>query len=556
MSKTLKLGLGNSLNEKTVIFHGGISARDSFGRVTDLLSVWAKKEHGLSQKLAGDLRVLVQGLLEFGFPANYSSIGRLESAIEDQKIFVALRFENFIVEENDNPEKKLAQFWLNSEESSLIKRILYPHDLVEVRFLRELNLLEWRIIRSIGEASINLESLSFQVFSEIENELVTEHKQFIEMGDVQYDDWISEVYKNPHGKSKSGELFQSGESLQSEEEWARIVSDRDQKTIDETVMRIQSQQGQENLSEVTVSGDQNSTDIEETKIIGDQSRAETAEFNVSDDLNQLDTASAEDVQTIVEGEHHHYLEETEITITDHKSGIETSEYKISNQDSAAGEKRKNSFSPDVVVLNEKVKQYENLLKQKEKQNQKMGMEISVLQKKLDEAMKGSQAADSRQAQVFKDKAMQMFEMVKALQQDKQNLEKTVFELKRGGSGDGAAAAAAGKTPNEAPGLMLQIEELNKKAERLSRALEAEKQKMAGILERAVTAEKEAQSSTAMISDFEKKVETVSKMAQQHKKETEQVKQKLIQVDAEKNKVKNDLLKAQAQIQTLMKRQAA
>jgi septal ring factor EnvC (AmiA/AmiB activator) len=70
------------------------------------------------------------------------------------------------------------------------------------------------------------------------------------------------------------------------------------------------------------------------------------------------------------------------------------------------------------------------------------------------------------------------------------------------------------------------------------------------------AEKEAQAAGPIIEDLESKVEHTLKTVQQHKKETEQVKQKLVQSDAEKNRIKNDLIKANAQIQTLMKRQAS
>ncbi len=478
MSNSLKLGLGNTVADKTVIFHGGITTRDSFGRVTDLVVVWTKKEHNLNQKLSGDLRVLVQGLLEFGFPPNKSSVGHLEMAIEEQNIYVGLRFENFIVEEGDDIEKKLAQYWLNSEESSLIKRILYPQDRVEVRFLKELNLLEWRIIRSLSLESLNLDAVSFQVFSEIEDGLMSDHDQFVEMGDVHYDDWISEVYQNSHEKNKSGELFQDGESVQGEAEWARVVSEHDQKVIDETVKVFKAQ------------------------------------------------AEASDNDEVV-----------------FKSEQSTS--------GAAVETVKGKMVSEVDLLNEKIKQYEKLLKQKEKQNQKMGMEIVSLQEKVSNVIKVSQNTDVKQVQLFRDKAMQMFEMVKALQVDKQALEKTIFEMKRGGGSAGIGAKASSD-----PGLILQVEELSKKSERLTRALEAEKQKVKGLLDRAMLAEKEVQGSTSATGELERKAENALKLVQVSKKETEVVKQKLMQSEAEKNKIKNDLIKAQAQIQTLMKRQAS
>ena len=466
MSKLLKLGLGNTVEENTLIFHGGITSRDSFGRITDLLAAWIKKEHTLNQKTSGDLRVLVQGLLEFAFREGGSSVGHLEIAQENQQLFISLRFENYIVGIEDDIEKKLAQYWLNSEESFLIKKNLYPQDRVEVRFMKKLNLLEWRIIRSLDLSSIKLDAVSFQVYSNEEDTFDSSHSNFIEMGDVQYEDWISEVYKNSLDKNKSGELFHNGESVQGEEEWARIVSNHDEKEIEKRIITFKA-------------------NAEASSAVG---------------------------------------------------GV-------------------NTFVDDKTVLIEKTKQYENFLKNKEKQIQKLNVEKANLQNKIDEMIKANQAGDTKQVQLFRDKAMQMFEMAKGLQEEKQKLEKTVFELKRSNEAAVNGTISGGKTPNETPGLLLQIEELTKKSDRLNRALEAEKQKIKVLSDRAVAAEKEAQSSTPLIADLENKIEVALKTGQQHKKETEAVKQKLVQSNAETNKIKNDLLKANAQIQTLMKRQA-
>jgi len=480
MSEALQIGLGNTVDRETVVFHGGITSRDSFGRITDLVVVWMRKEHELSQKLSGDLRVLIQGLLEFGFPKSKSTNGHLELAIENDQVYVGLRFNNFIVDEGDDVEKKLAKYWLNSDESSLIKKLLYSQDRVEVRFLKKANLLEWRIIRSISDKQVNLDLPSFQVFSDVEESFKTEHEQFVEMGDIPYEEWVAEVYKNKHEKNKSGEFFQNGESVQNEDEWARVAFERDKKAIDDSVKVFAAQ---------VVGGDNDGATIEG----GDPSNG--SKLAVSESLN-----------------------------------VGTNE---------------------IAVLNEKIRQYEKMLKQKEKQHQKTAMEVIALQERVNSVIKMAQAGDTKQVQLFRDKAMQMFEMVKILKLEKQQLEKTIFDLKRG-----VLPGGQGKIGDESPGMMLQIEELTKKAERFSRALEAEKQKVKMLSERAVSAEKEAQGASPLVDDLERKVEASIKMAQQHKKETEIVKQKLVQSDAEKNKIKNDLLKAQAQIQTLMKRQAA
>lgn len=96
----------------------------------------------------------------------------------------------------------------------------------------------------------------------------------------------------------------------------------------------------------------------------------------------------------------------------------------------------------------------------------------------------------------------------------------------------------------------------KKSERLQRAMDAEKVKVKQLSERVIVAEREASSAGPMVQDLERKVEQALKLVQQSKKETDAIKQKLVQAEAEKNKIQNELRSAQAQIQTLMKRQAA
>jgi hypothetical protein len=156
--------------------------------------------------------------------------------------------------------------------------------------------------------------------------------------------------------------------------------------------------------------------------------------------------------------------------------------------------------------------------------------------------------DNARADHFRVKAIEMFEMLKRSKEECKALEKTNHELRK----------ELSSTENTTTTGMSQkyLEELTKKMERTQRALEAEKLKVKTLSERAMVAEKEAQASGPLIDDLESKVEHTLKVVQQHKKETEQIKLKLVQSDAEKNKVKNELMKAQAQIQTLMKRQAA
>jgi hypothetical protein len=158
--------------------------------------------------------------------------------------------------------------------------------------------------------------------------------------------------------------------------------------------------------------------------------------------------------------------------------------------------------------------------------------------------------------------------VRMLQEENRGLEKLIHQMRRANADAVAGAARAaqeiiqsesaqepseGDSPDPVASL---TEDLEKKIDRLRRALESEKAKTKTFLDRALAAEKEAQSSAPIISDLEAKVEHVLKTSLQYKKDIDAMKLKLIQAEQEKNKLKNELLNAQAQIKTLQKRQAA
>jgi hypothetical protein len=232
MSPLNRIGLANAVGDKTKIFHGGISSRNSFGRVTDLAVIWLKENHRIESKQAGELRVMIQAMLEFGFPDQNSNVGHLELAIENNLLLIALRFENFMIELEDHAEKALVQFWLNSEDSMLLKKILHHHDSVEMRFASRLNLIELRIVRPLNEDAVRHQAQSFVVMTDEEKGIESRHSEYEEMGDVDYQRWLSDVYHNQKKKEKSGELFRGEASLQREHEVSRTVFERDQKEIE------------------------------------------------------------------------------------------------------------------------------------------------------------------------------------------------------------------------------------------------------------------------------------------------------------------------------------
>ena len=232
MNSSKRIGLANTIGHKVKIFHGGISSRNSFGRVTDLAVIWLKENHQMDSKQAGELRVMIQAMLEFGFPEKNSNVGHIELAVENNLLMIALRFENFMIDLEDHAEKALVQFWLNSEDSVLLKKILHHHDLVEMRFASRLNLVELRIVRPMSEDAVNYHAQSFVVMTDEEKAIESGHSAYEEMGDVDYQRWLSDVYHNQKKKEKAGELFRGGESIQREQEVSRTVRERDQLEVE------------------------------------------------------------------------------------------------------------------------------------------------------------------------------------------------------------------------------------------------------------------------------------------------------------------------------------
>jgi hypothetical protein len=492
MNATSRIGLGNTVQKTTKVFHGGLGTRDSFGRVSDLSTIWLREVHGISYKLCGELRVLIQAMMEFGFPEENSSSGQLELAIENQQLLIALRFSNYIVDPDDDPEKTLVQFWLNSPDSSLIKRILHHQDLVEVRFSSVLNVIEWRIIRSLDEAVINFDALTFKVFTDSEKAIPSNHETYVDMGDVDYENWLSEIYSTQK-KGKSGDLYQDGESVQREQEWARTVLERERKTIDQAIQKIA-----------------NASSDDHSKMRFDPTQERIRQYE-------------------------------ELLIRKEKNNLKFQDeiFKLKSGNQTANKFESNSSNEK----NQRIEQGSIAGKSEEQIEQS-----SVVRESPESAH--AKAQDAKMAQVFREKAKQMYEMAKALQLEKLALEKELFALKRG-----QLESLVEDEPVPGSTVNMQMDDLVKKVDRLTRALESEKQKVKMLSDRVTVAEKEAQSASPLIEDLEAKVETTLKNSQQYKKETEAVKQKLVQAEAEKNKIKNELIKAQAQIQTLNKRLA-
>jgi hypothetical protein len=199
-------------------------------------------------------------------------------------------------------------------------------------------------------------------------------------------------------------------------------------------------------------------------------------------------------------------------------------------------------------LKKRVTSAEALLQKKEMELYRRETELKELKKNGSAPNGGTGAAGG--GNPFREKALQMYSKLKELSLANEALERKIFLL-RNRRGDEELESQV----DQSFGLGRAQEDADKRIERLQRALDSEKAKVKGLLDRALAAEKEAQSVAPVVSDLEARLEFVTKTSLQHKKDVEMMKQKLVQAEGEKNKVQNELIAAKAQNETLKKRAA-
>ena len=514
MKQNHQMGLGNTVDETIEILHTGIIGRSAFGRISDLIAAWCGRTQSLANRPVSDLRLMIQALLEFAHPKEKEQLGQFEFAVEGQQILASVRFENRIFEKTDSIEKTLSQFWMASEEASMLKKVLYPKDRVEVRYNQNLNLVEWRVCRSLSPELLSHDDPSFLVILDQEQSLTSLNEHYTELGDLPYQEWLNSVYRNQSNKNRSGEVFVEGESLQNESEWARVVAGREADQIDVEARIVAS----------------HTPPVEDASVVFRELSAEE-----ESEILVRSRKYVNDLKTQMLTEQAELKENTKEIILNSK-------------------RRELQAVAEMSLAQQKVKMFEQLLHKKEVMVQKGKSQIEILSQKLSKSTNDTRHSQQEpNSQSFKEKAIQMFAALKKVKEENQELEKLLLESqhreKNTSNTTKDSGGAGSSTPQHA-------EELNRKVERMQRAIETEKAKVKTLSERVIFAEKEAQSAAPMIDDLERKVETTLKVAQQHKKEAEQMKLKLVQAEAEKNKIKNEVVKAEAQIKTLLKRHAS
>jgi hypothetical protein len=497
-----QIGLANALSRDDKIVHTSISGRSAFGRISDLLCEWSLREFSFEIAIISGIRVLVQALLEFSIQEQSESIPQLEMAYSQGTLFLATRLVCAFPVDASLVEKTLTQYWVNAEEAKLLKKILGPEDHIEVRFQEKTKLIEWRVCRPITEEAKLNAGTSFLVFLDAGNDVGSENLSYTDLGDLPFETWMQEAYKSASKASASGEISIAGGENLEQNDLVKFVADKEIEEAFSYALK---------------------SDLDGA------SPSENSEFTSDRSESPLSIR----LKDFAEGNHPESQEATQL--------IEDLRLKekawLREQDS-------NRL---------KLKALEDLIVRKERENQIVKRRHQEMSSQV-EALR-ARASVLNENNPFRDKALKLYEMLTKAKQDNAALEKIVFEL-RNKKNDDSLSDFSQSIASDRGGVQTSGEDVNKKLDRTLRVLDSEKAKVASLSERVMAAEKAAEKSGPQIKDLESKVETTLKASLQHKKDVELVKQKLVQSEAEKNKIQNELIKAQAQISTLMKRQAA
>ncbi len=537
MNQTLKIGLASIVPTGTVIVHSSLIGRKTFGRVSDLLSAWLMNEFGLKAPAIASFRLLTSALLE-ALPRQENGSTLIEMAVFDGQIVIAVRGECGLDVDPAQVERSFTQFWLHSNETQIFKKVIHPADRIEVRYQEKTRVVEWRVFRKMEETGDFDASGSFSVIEDSRDRIEMEEAQYLDLGDLPHKAWLEEVYRSANRASSSGDLILEGGGSQGEEEMIRMKVRNELGEIERAVQegrgRSSGPASRSAGSHVVVSGGPRGEMDEKSVIQGSGNPME------------------ESFQKVIEG-----IKDEEAVEEELVRALEV--LKVESERNAR----------NAELFQARNAQFEELLSRKERQLLKKNAELEALVARHQKEME--RLSSEHKSNPFRTKAIEMFERVRALQEENRSLEKTIHQLRRSSSeaiaqAEARVARMAGElAPNEdyheaseeenSPIAAL-TEDLEKKIDRLRRALEAEKAKTKTFLDRAMAAEKEAQSSAPIISDLEAKVEHVLKTSLQYKKDIDAMKLKLVQAEQEKNKLKNELLNTQSQLKTLQKRQAA
>lgn len=225
MSKANRMGLGSVLGKEVELLNSMVMGRSSIGRISDLSVVWATRRKLVPEEQFGKLRVLIQALLEYSQPNDKAPSGYYEFSVHEGRAYVSVRFPN-THEVGEGLEQALMEYWKSSEEIQWVKNVLIPTDEVVVLVHPKTNQIEWRVSRRVqGVQEASAEGPSFTVLSDTSEKIETEHENYVEIGDLPFDDWMSDVYRSSKEKKQSFEQITiKGASEEKETEHTRTIS--------------------------------------------------------------------------------------------------------------------------------------------------------------------------------------------------------------------------------------------------------------------------------------------------------------------------------------------
>lgn len=512
-----RLGVSNVFSPSTRVIYSRVPGKGAVGRIADLLSHAAAHEYRQSPEDCDAIGLVAHVLLNAVFSIARGSSVYVEMAAAEHEWVVSSRtsIEQHLLKDEFpmGIETWIKEKWSKDPTVVALNQLLGERDRVEVRYNISLKILEWRLVRKRTVEQSAEGNQKLYLIEDSSDRIYSGSEHPTELSELPFDLWLQDVYKSNSKleSSGAGEIFFQGESLQNETEVSRVITQHEKVSVEKKVKK------------------------------------EMHDSCWEDGVENLDLKAG------LEPEEEKRVEQKAEEIVSNIEEIKDERAREIVQDSKRRELR---AKHDLVVYQRKSEKYEALLQEKERLIQRRATEIRNLNAKLLEKTGSDQFSES--AQKFKEKALQMADALKKAKDDNEALEKTIFELRQKVRVHEGAAEVGVKMPAGGAATVgqQQVEELVKKADRVSRALDAEKAKVIQLSERLASAEKEAAAAGPIISDLEARVEHTLKTAQQHKKETEAVKQKLVQSEGEKNKIKNELVKAQAQIATLMKRQAS
>ncbi len=285
MKTSSLIGLGNALNDQTEILHTSVYGSNTIGRTTDLVVAWCERTKNVDASKIASLRILAQALLEYASAGQKDSSIYFECAIENSVFYTSVRHDNRITSPSENAEKTLTQYWLNSDQTSMLKKNLGPHDQVEVRFNGNMQMIEWRVSKPLNAAELAANQVGFKIIMDSSEAIVSEGKNYTDLGDLPYEDWLKEVYK----KSKSSEKGW-GETVApvEEEPFAKRVTGKQvQQDSEKIVVSSQTQNKGEAEDE-----DDDSVSYSRTKEEDDRIRMTSQDF-LKDSLTQLKSENQE-----------------------------------------------------------------------------------------------------------------------------------------------------------------------------------------------------------------------------------------------------------------------